>query len=421
MNNLNDDELMKAAMGDFDDVKTPPQPNDPPQPHKPPVPPTPPITNKNKSKALPVAIIAIVVVVIALIAVFASKGGISASGKINVGDYINQNVELSGYDGYGTLTDRDVFDYDKFINDVLADYSQNMNEDFTDGNINVNLDKTSDLSNGDNVNVSIYVNLESLNSYGFNKKIVGDEEYNFTCTIGGLNEPVTINPFDMIDTVIVDVTDNKCYLEKNENYNENVDGFTVRYYGDDGDLQIVNSENNVVGTISYYTDLGIYNSTGKVRLTLSCEDENTYISSGVKISPIIYEADAITCNFVNDLSQISDEDFEKMKNIAIDEFTTMYPLANYECTYFGYDKAGEGNKNWGWDDGHFNQLKFAFSYVESGTTYYECVNFYDLKVSENGTICNYDEVNPETGSSVETISELEEDQNEKWQVFTKVE
>lgn len=128
MSNLNDDELMRAAMGGFDDQPSLPNPKPivspgPPVPPKPPVPPAPPvggvthidppippINNKNKFKALPIAIIALIVIASATLV------GVMFHSNIDS----NDNVSDNNYDTF--FSNGDEAEYYEASSLVVGDY-----------------------------------------------------------------------------------------------------------------------------------------------------------------------------------------------------------------------------------------------------------------------------------------------------------
>lgn len=343
MNNLNDDELMRVAMGDLDDKPSPPEPK--PQQHpQPPIPP-----NKNSSK-LPI-IVSVVIIILAII--------------VGIGiHYIKNNPENdnSDYNGY-------------------TDYSEPIMDDNSESAI----------------------------------------------------DKVTIDPFSFINNIVVDTSNNDYWFNVNQKYHETINGVDVAFSG--ADKTFYNSEDNSfglqftaangeqLGPFQYSCDISNYMETGIVTVTIET-DIDLLESNGIYIESTTFEANTIECHYVKDASEVSDADFNTMKEYADLDYLSQNSEAKYFGTYFGYNSSGDSTTGDGdmftreIGEKAFNVLKFT--YVDNG--YYECDTLYNLKITDDGRICNLEEVENQISYSFtyESVSELENTLNEVWPTMYKV-
>lgn len=251
-----------------------------------------------------------------------------------------------------------------------------------------------------------------------------------------IQETITINPFDVIEKVIIDTTDDNVYVKMNPNYKVTNSNFSIEYVGTDNGykeadydnyLSVKNATGSEIAKLYFRCNLDTYISTEKVLVGVyddfgdSHYIEDEYSTLGLQFSPTEYKIDAIECHYVSSSNDISADILDEMKKKATETMKEQYPLATLQKTYFGYDDYGKGNYIYngieGWHGGYTNEVKIAFSYTEDGHNYVACVNFYNLKIADDGEICNYNEITPEIGGEVESFSALEEDQNENWGEF----
>lgn len=346
-----DDELMKAATGDLDDIQTPNQPNQTP-PNKISPTQTPLIQNTKKCTKKWLWIIVAIAVIIAVVI---------------IGIFIHNSKN----DAYS-------------VNNQSSDYSEDTSNDAT-------------------------------------------------------QEIVTINPFEAIDKVILDKSDEeeRILLKMNSDYKVTNSNFSIEYVGtDDGYeteqdnyLSVKNANDIEIAALYFRCDSDTYVSTGKVTVHIYDDDygdnghyiEDEYLELGLQFSSTEYKTEPIHCDYASSADDISSDILDKMKDNATEIVKADYPLATLQKTYFGYDEYGKGNYTYngieGWHGGYTNEVKIAFSFTEGGHNYVVCINFYNLKITDDGEICNLNTIEPEIGGKVKSFSELEEDQNENWKTF----
>ncbi len=220
------------------------------------------------------------------------------------------------------------------------------------------------------------------------------DEYN-TDDESDSTENCTIDPYEIIQDVIVDINDNKYYIKFDTSYNKTVDGIQFTYKG--GSYPFGDNEYNPNGLyatlpngeevdISYTVDISSFNSTGEVTVTPS--ESNSYYLTYTEPSAT-YQAS--TCDYLSDASMISDSDYDMLKEYALKVYAEASDKTMGGKFYKTYFHMWSGNSI------SYNKqvggcLDFMFSYVHEGNRYYEAVGFNKLKITESGEICNLEYV-----------------------------
>lgn len=365
------------------------------------------VGKKKRGFLIPALIVLVIVVLGIIIAV-------SQSGKINAKDYIADDLVADGYNGYGTVSVANVFNYESLINDLGRGYYESLYSDPLEEAVNIYVDKNEGLSNGDKVTVTISINYDYINSYHFPKELKGKDIYTETYEISNLPDPIEVNPFDAVSGVVVDKTNGNDFIDVNSDYTKNISGFSISC--DDNMFIITDSEGDSVAKISFSCEAEDIDTTNKVTITASC-DENSYVRDGIIITPVASEYTPITCDYITKGDDISSSDFNTLKDRAVADFQEQHPDAKYEKAYFGYDKDGEANASF-WQSGDHNEIKYLFSYKADGNTAYRCVSYYNLKIRSDGKIVDVDSVSSSIGSSAESVKEIENDQAKNWDIFS---
>lgn len=365
------------------------------------------IDKKKRSIIVLVLIIFVLIIVGIIIAV-------SQSGKINAKDYIADDIVADGYNGYGTVSVNNAFDYESLVNDLGRGYYESLYSDPLEDAVNIYFDKNEGLSNGDTVTITISINYDYINSYHFTKELKGKDVYTETYKISNLPDPIEINPFDALSGVVVDKTTGDDFIEVKSDYTQNINGFSISC--GDNRFIITDSEGDSVAKISFSCQADNFDATNKVTVNASC-DGDSYARDGIIINPVSSEYTPITCDYITKGDDISSSDFNTLKDRAVSDFKNQYPDAKYEKAYFGYDKAGNGNAGL-WNSGYYNEIKYLFSRKEDGKKVYCCVSYYNVKIRSDGKIVDVDSISGTTGSSAESVKELETDQAENWDVFS---
>ena len=201
----------------------------------------------------------------------------------------------------------------------------------------------------------------------------------------------TIDPYEIIQDVIVDINDNKYYIKFDTSYNKTVDGIQLTYKGESypfGDNEY--NTNGLYATlpngeeidISYTVDISSFNSTGEVTVTPS--ESNSYYLTYTEPSAT-YQAS--TCDYLSDASMISDSDYDMLKEYALKVYAEASDKTMGGKFYKTYFHMWDGSSI-SYDEQVGGCLDFMFSYVHEGNRYYEAVGFNQLKITESGEICN---------------------------------
>lgn len=234
-----------------------------------------------------------------------------------------------------------------------------------------------------------------------------DTDYSYENTEAE-NESTPFDAFEFVENVYYDESDGISLVKYNKDYTFTSDGYTYSYAADEKNGEYIEglSEHN-----SFGTDNSFYTSTGKIRVGLGEGKEKDYTP--------------LNCSYQIDPNKISSNDIDEMSEIAENKIKEEYPLANLEAVYYGYDEGGTGDQDaYQIEDGHYNQIKFVFSYVENGQKGLKNVNFYDLKFTDDGEVIqgikSITPVVKTTISSISDINEYEETQRESWRELAQI-
>ena len=319
-----------------------------------------------------IAIGAIVAVVIAIIALHKPT--------INLNNYLESNVELSGYEGAGTVsvaldTDSIVYDYaDKikvgkqaasmmdddwgFTKDELLEMAL---DDYVDGSF----DKSTDLSNGDKVTYKW--NISKSAAKNFEKTFKCKLKYeDFTYKVSGLEEIPSVDPFDEND-------------------------FEITFSGTapDGSASVSNSTNSAIN-YSVNPSSGLSNGD-KVTVTASLYDysEADFVLSQTEKT---FEVSGLD-SYVTDISQISEDYIQKLDaqgKDAIDSMSSQdisyggpgVKTREYVGAYLASAKSEESYQQ--------NELFMIYKLTSNNGTsdieYYFYVNFHNVIEYSDGTL-----------------------------------
>lgn len=217
------------------------------------------------------------------------------------------------------------------------------------------------------------------------------DEYN-TDDESDSTENYTIDPYEIIQDVIVDINDNKYYIKLDTSYNKTVDGVQLTYRG--GSDPFSDNEYNTNGLyatlpngddidILFDVDISNFNSTGEVTVTPS-ENSLTYTEPSVTYK-------ASTCDYLSDAGMINDNDYNTMKKYALKVYAEASDKSMGGKFYKTYFHMWDEN-NISYDKQVGGCLEFMFSYTHNGTKYYQAVGFNQLKITEDGEICNFEYV-----------------------------
>lgn len=167
-----------------------------------------------------------------------------SNGKISAEDYISNEINFKGYNGYATVSADDVFDYTRLIADLgepnysgtdsnLVNSIVDYGSDYTiESHISVSFDKSENLKNGDEITAIISIDYGMINSMNFKKELTGKVTYSKTYTVSGLEEADGIDPFGIIKSVNYDALNGSSSINYNNEYNKDFGDYSVHCYED---------------------------------------------------------------------------------------------------------------------------------------------------------------------------------------------
>ena len=282
------------------------------------------------SKSKKTVAIVSVLVIIAVGAVLA----IYFANSTSIEKYIKKELVAHGIDGYGKISESDVFDDDALLVVLGSDYYEwlykNSYSDPLENTIKINIDKKSNLSNGDTVTVRFRINYDRINSFDFNKKLRGRKEIEKTYTVSGLTEPKTVDVF----AAVAQVNDiaGEMYLELHSSYYKEYDGFAVMFengkivlrdprgnYIAELRLAIQDSEPDNNGKVTVVIENSGNNSWWGTNYTNIIDDKYRYAEHGFILAETQKDFKVIKWKTINNLSEINGKSFDVMKTHAIHE------------------------------------------------------------------------------------------------------
>lgn len=261
------------------------------------------------------------------------------------------------------------------------------------------------------------------------------------------NDNASIDLFDAIENVYYDESDKTCLVKYKSDYNVDCLDYNISYGIDTSDNDYTEclkiTRNGVtIGQCDFITDNSTYVATGTISVKLVDHDNSVIMLKGredkqgnindrnslfgeIELKQIEKEIKPLKCSYNVDHSAIPNSDIDKMLEVAEKEIKKTYPLAKLEAVYYGYDEGGTGDESlYGIDHGHYNEVKFVYSYVDNGHKGLQNVNFYDVKYAQDGKVIESISVLPikvkTTTSSITEIDEYEKTQKESWRELYKL-
>ncbi len=323
-------------------------------------------TGKKGRPKILVPVITVVAAVVVLISVF----GVRSSRTLDLNDYLR--VEFEGYDGYGTTVidpDWDAID-EKFDKKMNSDFGYVHFSSALWDCISANVVPDYNVSNGDQVTVTLNVNAELLKKYtGINLNVSSQPE---TFTASGLEEP---EPFDAFSLMIkVDFTGASPYV--------NAGFHTIDKTADQLDY-----------SVSPEADLSIGDT---VTVTIDEASVDAYVREYGKYPEELereYVVEDVP-SYVLSLDELPAEALDELKQTAEDEFngyvadtwgsttlTSLTYLGSYLLTQKNYSSAEEENSYQSEDDPvNLDYLVYKYQAEHDGdsmTGYWYC-RFKDL-------------------------------------------
>lgn len=287
---------------------------------------------KMKTIIIVAAIVAIIVIIAGLIV------GIAAS-KVNLKNYVVEEIAFSGANGYGSVSKESVSD---FINDdaLIDDTHKKVDEDdyysesywgnLTDDDFFTIMDyleivlpeNNGALSNGDNVKITVKIDKNGIKeNKNIIKSIAGGDEVSFEYKVSGLPECVAIDIFDAIEAYNYDTTvsRNNLQVKYKDDYKKTYDnGIEVR---------VVDGQFTVYGNDFYSFKMGvephtdnIHPDSESVELFVECE-ETAYLEYGLVFAPVSKQFAPNIITYITENS-FSDGDILTLTNKANEAVST---------------------------------------------------------------------------------------------------
>lgn len=349
--------------------------------------------------------ISVVLVVAAAVIVI-----LTLTSRVFVSKYISDAISPEGYDGYAKVSPEDVVDYEAIINELGRAKYNRLGDDLLEDAIDVSFDKSTLLSNGEEITATITIDYKYINSYDFSKKLSGKKSYEKTYVIENLPSAEQVNPFDAIDLVIYDKTEGKCSVQYKNNYQKQYGKYTLRISGEN-ELELVDSLGSVLTTLYVDFSSDNYISTGKITVSVDV-DEKSISEKGIVIPEKQTQLAPVECDYLSDGASVSKNDFDALKAIAVRTVNENYPGASYYATYFSFEEV----------EGYFhdtlkNRVHFVFSYNDYGQKRYVSIYFDNVKLLSTGKIYQIDELEAHDGPNYDYIYDLEIGLAENWRVF----
>ena len=385
------------------------------------------ITKKPINKKTLAIVIGAIVAVIALISIISIS-----SSRVNAGKFINDEITFNGYNGYATINTSEIYDYtnldialggtkysDKYKDSLWGDLIDGGASLATNAYISIEVDKEDHLKNGDVVNATIEINYDGINKVlKTRKKLKGKKVYKEKYKVKGLEEPTLIDPFEVINSVSYDMTGNynSTDILYNVEYNKNIGEFNVRYISNNSYssnlLEILDSENERIGTISFSDDDSAYTSTKKISISTNLEEDDLQ-AYGIILSSTKKEYTPLTVSYLTKADKMSAKDFNALKKLATDEFAASYNGSKYKEAYFCCDN----NPSY-----EVNSIYFIYSYKSSYNQKieYGYAKINNLKINSNNEITNIDDAYIYENIYYDSIDAIKTRLNDSWDNVSKV-
>ncbi len=339
----------------------------------------------------------------------------SATSKVSLKKYVAEDLEYYGLNGYGFVEDEnDLIDWEELQDDIADDeydeydyYYYPSIRDYI--SYEITSDNNGTLSNDDEVVVTVRIDKERIKENpSFKKMISGDEEQEFKFTVSGLEEGVTIDVFDAIESAVIDTTSyNRLTVKLKKDYVKDYEknGITVkteddriRVYGDEFQSFVIN-----VDSVSDNFD----KTKGTHKLVVSAEKDR-YKEYGIILAETESEVRTTYISYVAD-NVISPGDLAKLTQKAKDDINKRFPDQN--CTlektvFYIYDGTRYNN---------------SVVYFFKGSESYYAIWFDDLRQYSDNSIVDVDELRTQTNAgywSYDSLGEAEQDMLKPVKQFT---
>ncbi len=274
----------------------------------------------SKGKKTLVIILLLVILSAAVIAVVLLT---SSAKTVNFEDYIRTDIAAKGYNGYGIIHEEDIIDFDALIADLGEKTYGGKDEDSNSSplkkGINIEIDKKSEIFNGDKITAKISVDYDYINLYDFEKKLHGKEEIIITYTITNLQNQVSIDPFKAIE---VNYKFHKIEIKLNDSLNKDVNGFKLERQNDV--FQICNPEGSFIGHFYIVPSENQPNDNGEVTLYIKTSlsfgnfiDKDSFASKGVLLSKTSEMVHPVEWHQIKDISELSEKAINDIKDKAV--------------------------------------------------------------------------------------------------------
>lgn len=371
----------------------------------------------------------IIIIAVAVVVVLAVVGGIIgsvASSRVNLKDYVSDELEFVGADGYGSISNESLsefIDYEALVIDthkkmgdldyLSKDYWENFSSDdykTISDYIEVELpEENGKLSNGDKIEIVVKIDAKGIKkNRNIEKTISGGEEVSFKYEVSGLSECVAIDIFDAVESFNYDTTVsyNNYYVKFKDNYKRSYEnGIEVRV--EEGQFTVYGNDfYSFKMNVEPRTD-NIHADSESVELFVNCSEEQ-FIENGLVFSPMSQQFKPNVVSYIKD-NTFTQPDLATLFNKVNETASiSLDPSARFDSAkFYVYDKENE----------EFSTM--LVYYFKVGEVY-NAVVYDDLK-QNNGIVYNLVNIQPavRTGfwGSVTEYSSIEDFEDDI--IFTK--
>lgn len=345
------------------------------------------LTKDKTKKILPLVAILGVILVIVFICIIVNAN------RINIKDYVVDSIEFSGYNGYATVDtyENDIVDIDTMLNDLgceVEDLSQAfLVEAIVYSAVDVNYvgGEPSNLKNGDVVTYNITVDYDSINSCDLKKKLKGKDEFEIVYTVQGLKEPTMMDPFEVVDKIVVQYNSYSEMYSVNIEYFEEFNGYTVEE--SNSGYVLKNDDETFVSVALGVPAIKKINDGEQITITLENETDK-YVDKGIIFSETKKEFKVLTCKNLKSRDEVTETSYNKLKNIFDEE------VANGSAEYEFVEMYFYSEKNSSYSDRVSNSIIGIYKYqseaIGSEPVYIYC-SLENPIISSDGEIVTFND------------------------------
>lgn len=337
----------------------------------------------------------IAIVVVAIIVLSVACGIIKgiANSKVDLKDYVNENIVYVGANGYGSVSEdslSDFINYEDLVSDIYIegyynDYWGSVSDDSITDYFEINAPiNNGKLSNGDSIEITVKIDKDRMKkNKNIIKNISGGNELTFKYEVSELPECISIDIFDAIESYNYDMTTsyyNNLYIKYKTDY--------VKTYENGIEVRVIDNEFVVYGDDFYSFEMSagprtdnIHPDTATVELYVDCEDTD-YLEYGLIFAPSSKQFPLSKITYISE-NAFTTEDITYLTNKANEKAaTSLEPTAVLDNIKFYVYNEGD------------NSIETMLVYFYKNGEVYNAIIYTDLK-QINGVVYDIANVEPE--------------------------